>query len=102
MDAMEGTSKHLVVRSRWDGVDTVSVEVRDHGSGIRDLERIFDPFFTTKEKGMGMGLSICRSIVEAHDGRLSAQHNTPRGTIFTFSLPARPSDPGTASEEQEA
>jgi Histidine kinase-, DNA gyrase B-, and HSP90-like ATPase len=68
----------------------VIVSVADTGAGIglRDFERIFDPLFTTKSGGMGMGLSICRSIIEAHDGRLWAAPNTPRGAAFQFVLHA--------------
>jgi signal transduction histidine kinase len=58
----------------------------------QDMNRIFDPLFTTKSAGMGMGLSICRSIIEAHDGRLFAAPNKPQGAIFHFSLGV---DPGT-------
>jgi signal transduction histidine kinase len=51
-----------------------------------DIDRIFNPLFTTKSDGMGMGLSICRSIIEAHDGRLCVAPNKPQGAIFQFSL----------------
>jgi signal transduction histidine kinase len=65
----------------------VRVSVADTGAGIgsQDIDRIFNPLFTTKSHGMGMGLSICRSIVEAHDGRLWVVPNTPRGAVFHFS-----------------
>ena len=68
----------------------VVVAVRDSGPGIdpSHLERVFDAFYTTKSSGMGMGLSISRSIIEAHGGRLWAEANEPRGTIFQFTLPA--------------
>jgi hypothetical protein len=71
--------------------ETVVVAVIDTGAGIGtpDLERIFNPLFTTKPDGMGMGLSICRSIVEGHQGRLWATPNEGRGMTFAFSLPAR-------------
>jgi signal transduction histidine kinase len=68
--------------------DGVRVEVRDSGPGLspEKLERIFEPFYTTKPDGMGMGLSICRSIIEAHGGGLWAMRNEPRGVIFQFTL----------------
>ena len=68
----------------------VLVEVRDSGPGIdrEHLERVFEPFYTTKTSGVGMGLSICRSIIVAHGGRLWADANEPRGAVFRFTLPA--------------
>lgn len=62
--------------------------MRDSGPGLKpeSLPHLFDPFYTTKPGGMGMGLSICRSITEAHGGRLWVTPNTPRGAIFQFSL----------------
>ncbi len=70
--------------------DGVSVEVRDSGSGFAPaaLERVFEAFYTTKPGGLGLGLSICRSIIEAHNGRLWASANLPRGASFQFALPA--------------
>jgi signal transduction histidine kinase len=64
--------------------------VCDSGPGIdpQHLQRVFEPFYTTKASGVGMGLSICRSIIEGHGGRLWAEANEPRGTIFQFTLPA--------------
>jgi PAS domain S-box-containing protein len=72
--------------------DGVSVEVRDSGPGFApaDLERVFEAFYTTKPGGLGLGLSICRSIIEAHNGRLWASPNVPRGAIFGFIAPAHP------------
>jgi PAS domain S-box-containing protein len=72
--------------------DGVSVEVRDSGPGFAsaDLDRVFEAFYTTKPSGLGLGLSICRSIIEAHNGRLWASPNVPRGAIFRFIAPAHP------------
>jgi signal transduction histidine kinase len=65
------------------------VAVRDSGPGIdsTQLERVFQAFYTTKSSGVGMGLSICRSIIDAHGGRLWAEANEPRGAVFQFTLP---------------
>ncbi|WOD13684.1 PAS domain S-box protein [Paraburkholderia kirstenboschensis] len=84
--AMIERKKRLVIRSRRDG-DNVVVDVRDEGTGLANLETIFEPFTTTKETGMGMGLAICRSIVEAHAGRIWVVPNEGRGVTFSFSLP---------------
>jgi signal transduction histidine kinase len=66
----------------------IKVSVEDTGTGIgsHDIERIFNPLYTTKSDGMGMGLSICRSIIEAHDGRLWVVPNKPEGAVFQFTL----------------
>jgi C4-dicarboxylate-specific signal transduction histidine kinase len=87
MESEERQPKVLVIRSRRDGTNSVLIEIRDSGSGLEDVEKVFEPFFTTKQEGMGMGLAICRWIVEAHQGRLWATKNTPRGAVFTFTLP---------------
>jgi signal transduction histidine kinase len=65
------------------------VTIEDNGPGIapETIKRIFEPFFTTKSNGMGVGLSICRSIVESHGGRLSAAPAKPHGTVFEIVLP---------------
>ena len=70
--------------------ENVLVAVADTGTGLdpTTADGIFDAFFTTKPDGIGMGLSICRSIVEAHGGRLWASPNSPRGSIFRFTVPA--------------
>jgi C4-dicarboxylate-specific signal transduction histidine kinase len=87
MAAKDG-ARVLCVRSEVNHGRDVIVSVADTGTGIglQDLERIFDPLFTTKTGGMGMGLSICRSIIEAHDGRLWVAPNKPEGTVFQFML----------------
>ena len=73
--------------------EQVCIEIVDEGGGLEDAERIFEPFFTTKPNGMGMGLAICRSIIEAHNGRLWAEKNEPVGTRFVFTLPIREPEP---------
>jgi signal transduction histidine kinase len=67
----------------------VLVTVRDSGSGLdpQRLDRLFDAFYTTKPQGLGMGLAICRSIIQAHGGRLWAKPNAPRGAVFQLTLP---------------
>jgi len=78
-----------VKSARYDGAH-VLVSVADTGPGIAstDVDRIFNPLFTTKSDGMGMGLSICRAIIEAHESRLWFAPNTPNGAVFQFTLPA--------------
>jgi hypothetical protein len=91
MGSVEGAPRELLISTEQDHTGVV-VAVRDSGPGIdpSHLERVFDAFYTTKSTGMGMGLSICRSIIDAHGGRLWAEANEPRGTIFQFTLPAVP------------
>jgi signal transduction histidine kinase len=90
MAASHAGERMLRIRSNNEAVNGVTVSVEDNGTGVepKDIEQIFNPLFTTKTQGMGMGLTICRSIVEAHDGRLWATPNRPRGAVFQFSLPA--------------
>jgi signal transduction histidine kinase len=80
----------LRLASEVHGNGNIVVSVADTGTGVRpqDIERIFHPLFTTKSDGMGMGLSICRSIIEAHGGDIAVSSNTPKGTIFEVKLPA--------------
>jgi PAS domain S-box-containing protein len=92
IEAMSGIKerpRELTIVSISVGPDTVSVEVRDSGTGLdpEHAPHLFEPFYTTKAEGLGIGLSISRSILEAHGGRLSAAANAPHGTVFSFSLP---------------
>ena len=92
MEAIASVSdgpRELLIRSSKNGADQVIVSVRDTGIGIDpdNAERLFNPFFTTKPDGTGMGLSICRSIIELHGGRVWASRNEGRGATFQFSLP---------------
>jgi len=82
-------ARELTVSSGKDESDNLFVAVRDSGEGLDqvNLEQVFDAFFTTKPDGMGMGLAICRTIIESHGGRLWAAANPPRGAMFQFSLP---------------
>jgi PAS domain S-box-containing protein len=93
IEAMSGTSKgarELRVSTAEIDSERVLVAVRDSGPGLapESVDRLFESFYTTKPGGLGMGLSICRSIIEAHDGRLWATANTPHGAILQFTLPA--------------
>jgi len=89
MGSVERKPRELLISTKRDHTG-VLVAVRDSGPGIdpSHLERVFDAFFTTKSNGTGMGLSICRSIIKAHGGRLWAETNEPRGTVFQFTLPS--------------
>jgi two-component system sensor histidine kinase DctS len=95
MQAMAGDTPHKVLtlsvrpaasnaHSRW-----LEFLVADLGGGIEEAvaKKLFTPFFTTKQEGMGLGLSLCRTVVEQHGGLLSHHANTTRGTVFSFTLP---------------
>lgn len=87
MEEVWDRSRRLIVRSRSEGYRSIVVEICDQGAGINDIERVFEPFFTTKERGMGLGLSICKSIIDSHEGVLRVEPNGDYGTIASFSLP---------------
>ena len=87
LDAVADRPKKLFVRSKLQSPDTVLVEIQDWGVGLSDSTKVFDAFFTTKDNGMGMGLAICRSIIDAHHGRLWAASAEGSGTTFSFTLP---------------
>jgi two-component system sensor kinase FixL len=86
-----GSDRTVVVRTRTEA-DAVEVSVKDAGPGLRDgtQELIFQPFYTTKAGGMGMGLAIAKSIIEAHVGVIWAENTPPRGAAFCFRVPLRP------------
>jgi predicted ATPase/signal transduction histidine kinase len=90
MIGVDAAARELVISTESSPPEGLLVAVVDSGSGIalEDRERIFESFFTTKPGGVGIGLSICRSIVEAHGGRLWADAHQPRGAVFRFTLPA--------------
>ena len=92
IDSMRGASpseRHLVIRTSFDGKSVVSLYVQDYGTGIdpKNRDHIFDPFFTTKSTGMGLGLSICRTIVESQGGSLLLAKSGPNGSSFEVSIP---------------
>jgi len=89
MSVVDERARELGISTRNSDPGQVHVTVQDSGTGIdpQTIDRIFDSFYTTKPGGMGMGLSICRSILQAHGGRIWATANDGRGTIFHFTLP---------------
>ena len=89
MGSVEAGTRELLISTEQNQAKGVLVAVRDSGPGIdpENIERVFEAFYTTKTSGMGMGLSICRSIIDAHGGRLWAGVNEPRGAVFQFTLP---------------
>jgi two-component system sensor kinase FixL len=92
-DAMNGNpvgQRQAIILTFLESPQVLRVTIRDQGVGIvpEKLDRLFDAFYTTKPDGLGMGLSVTRSIVEAHGGRIWAENNAPRGAALHFSLPA--------------
>jgi signal transduction histidine kinase len=89
MQSVTDRPREVVIGSHQDETHRVLVTVTDSGVGIsaENADRLFNAFFTTKSSGMGMGLSICRSIIEAHGGRMSATNNVGPGARFQFTLP---------------
>ena len=100
MSSVTNRARVLRIRSVIHEPDSVLVSIEDFGTGIdpKDANRIFDSFFTTKPEGTGMGLAICRSIIEGHQGRLWASSGIDQGAVFSVLLPAvRPADGATTS-----
>jgi two-component system, LuxR family, sensor kinase FixL len=98
-DAMKdcpADERDVSVRAELDGRDMLQISVSDHGTGLTSdkVDKVFQPFFTTKREGLGMGLSISRSIVEAHGGWLWAENNPNRGATFYFALPIAKEEQG--------
>ena len=104
MGSVADRPKQLTIETRTAGADHIRVLVRDVGEGLapEKLDRIFEPFFTTKPEGTGMGLAICRSVVEAHDGRIWASPAVPHGAMFQFTLPTRTVSQGTYGPSSSA
>jgi signal transduction histidine kinase len=90
MGSVEARARELMISTEQSQTNDILVAVRDSGPGINpeSLDRVFEAFYTTKSGGMGMGLSICGSIIDAHGGRLWAEANEPGGAIFQFTVPS--------------
>ena len=104
MTAVEESKRVLIIcgrSQRRDGISEACLSVQDAGTGFKpgEMERLFETFYTTKAHGMGMGLAISRSIIEAHGGRLWAEPNQGPGATFSFSLPAVPERSGVSVPE---
>ena len=95
MSACPAGERPLLVTTGCEGPRDIRISIRDSGHGIRvePISRLFEPFFTTKTSGMGMGLAICRTIMEAHDGTLQAANNPDRGATFQLTLPVHRGEP---------
>jgi signal transduction histidine kinase len=89
MSGIDEAARKMRISTGSEASNVVLVSVRDLGPGLdpQSVDRLFEAFYTTKPDGLGMGLAICRSIIEAHGGRLLATANEPRGAVFQFTLP---------------
>ena len=92
MGAVSQGTRQVLITTRQIELSDLYIGVQDTGPGLNPetLSRLFEPFYTTKPRGMGMGLAICRSIVEAHGGRVWVTACEPHGALFQFTIPARP------------
>jgi len=98
MSSVEADERELLISTDQSEANGTLVAVRDSGPGIdpKHLELVFGAFYSTKSGGMGMGLSICRSIIATHGGRLWATATEPRGALFQFTLPSAEAKPSAA------
>jgi len=101
MAAEDDGARRVSITTERNSKDELLISVRDSGSGIsaESLDKLFEPFYTTKTEGLGMGLSISRSIIEAHNGRLWAESEPGAGSVFRFTLPAANGDTGDREEQ---
>jgi C4-dicarboxylate-specific signal transduction histidine kinase len=100
MSGVDGGTREMRISTGREASNGVLVSVRDSGPGLdpHSVDRLFEAFYTTKPDGMGMGLAICRSIIEAHGGRLWATANEPRGAVFQFTIPIERNETNSAGE----
>jgi PAS domain S-box-containing protein len=101
MDGVVDRPKRLTIRLQRHSADTILVQIRDHGTGMKDLDRPFEAFYTTKQSGLGMGLALCRSIVVAHRGALWAAPTEGPGATFCLTLPLSLEDGETSQTKKE-
>src|SRR5690606_38716519 len=102
VEAMERSDYRTLHVKVTEQLPLIEIAVIDGGHGLRDPERLFEPFYSTKSEGLGMGLNICRTIIESHHGRLWASAHPEGGTIFRFTLPfAVPDTPDQQENSQE-
>lgn len=101
VEAMEGSDYHTLHVVVTDRGQLIEIAVHDRGYGLDNPERLFEPFYSTKSEGLGMGLNICRTIIESHHGRLWADPNPDGGTIFRFTLPSAKDEVEYTPDTQE-
>ena len=92
MEDVHERPRHLLIRTERESDERVRVSFKDEGVGVdaENVDKLFESFYTTKSEGMGIGLSVSRSIIERHNGRLWAEPNDGPGATFAFSIPRRP------------